>query len=123
MPEFVLDLRGGSPDLRAALEGAPSPPKPPGCCLLLCFCAGSPALILSSCNCTMHGVTLPVCRCLAAGPLLERAIGVIYRPVTERQSHYFSASLSRQFDAVVHLDTTSGAQLGQASTPSTQDAQ
>lgn len=39
-------------------------------------------------------------------PLLERAIGVIYRPETERQSHYFQASLSRQFDAVIHIDET-----------------
>lgn len=39
-------------------------------------------------------------------PLLERAIGVIYRPETERQSHYFRASLSRQFDAVIHFDKT-----------------
>ena len=39
-------------------------------------------------------------------PLLERAIGVIYRPETERQSHYFHASLSRQFNAVIHIDTT-----------------
>ncbi len=39
-------------------------------------------------------------------PLLERAIGVIYRPETERQSHYFHASLSRQFDAVIHIDQT-----------------
>lgn len=31
--------------------------------------------------------------------LLERAIGVIYRPQTERQSHYFDATLSEQFDA------------------------
>ena len=37
---------------------------------------------------------------------LERAIGVIYRPDTERQSHYFQAELARQFDAVVHLDRT-----------------
>jgi erythromycin esterase-like protein len=37
---------------------------------------------------------------------LERAIGVIYRPETERQSHYFEASLSRQFDIVLHLDHT-----------------
>ena len=37
---------------------------------------------------------------------LERAIGVIYRPETERQSHYFSASLSEQFDAVIHIDST-----------------
>ena len=37
---------------------------------------------------------------------LERAIGVIYRPRTERMSHYFTASLSDQFDAVIHFDTT-----------------
>jgi erythromycin esterase-like protein len=37
---------------------------------------------------------------------LERAIGVIYRPATERQSHYFHARLSDQFDAVIHLDDT-----------------
>ena len=39
-------------------------------------------------------------------PLLERAIGVIYRPETERQSHYFHASLSSQFNAVIHFDET-----------------
>ena len=39
-------------------------------------------------------------------PRLERAIGVIYRPDTERQSHYFNASLSRQFNAVLHYDHT-----------------
>jgi erythromycin esterase-like protein len=38
---------------------------------------------------------------------LERAIGVIYRPDTERVSHYFHADLARQFDAVIHLDQTS----------------
>ena len=37
-------------------------------------------------------------------PLLERAIGVIYRPETERWSHYFHARLSEQFDAVIHFD-------------------
>lgn len=39
-------------------------------------------------------------------PLLERAIGVIYRPETERLSHYFHARLSDQFDAVIHFDET-----------------
>lgn len=38
---------------------------------------------------------------------LERAIGVIYRPETERFSHYFLADLPAQFDAVIHLDRTS----------------
>ena len=37
---------------------------------------------------------------------LERAIGVIYRPRTERASHYFHVSLSEQFDWVMHLDET-----------------
>jgi erythromycin esterase-like protein len=39
-------------------------------------------------------------------PRLERAIGVIYRPETERTSHYFHASLARQFDVVLHFDQT-----------------
>jgi erythromycin esterase-like protein len=39
-------------------------------------------------------------------PQLERAIGVIYRPESERQSHYFTASLADQFDAVFHYDQT-----------------
>ena len=37
---------------------------------------------------------------------LERAIGVIYRPETERQSHYFRARVADQFDAVIHIDET-----------------
>jgi erythromycin esterase-like protein len=39
-------------------------------------------------------------------PRLERFIGVIYLPETERQSHYAQASLSRQFDAFVWFDET-----------------
>ncbi len=39
-------------------------------------------------------------------PRLHRAIGVIYRPETERESHWFAASLARQYDALVHLDIT-----------------
>jgi erythromycin esterase-like protein len=41
------------------------------------------------------------------GRQLERAIGVIYRPETERISHYFEARLADQFDAVIHIDETS----------------
>jgi erythromycin esterase-like protein len=40
------------------------------------------------------------------GRRLERAIGVIYRPETERISHYFQARLAQQFDAVIHIDET-----------------
>lgn len=39
-------------------------------------------------------------------PRLERYIGVIYRPETERASHYDPANLPAQFDAVIHVDRT-----------------
>ncbi|MBX9878828.1 MAG: erythromycin esterase family protein [Candidatus Obscuribacterales bacterium] len=39
-------------------------------------------------------------------PHLERAIGVIYMPQTERQSHYFLTRLSDQFDAIIHFQET-----------------
>jgi len=46
----------------------------------------------------------------AAGALheqrLQRAIGVIYRPLTERQSHYFHVTLPEQLDAIIHLEET-----------------
>ena len=41
-----------------------------------------------------------------AEPLLERAIGVIYRPETELLSHYFQAELSLQFDAWIWFEET-----------------
>jgi erythromycin esterase-like protein len=69
-----------------------------------------------SCEALMHAMHMPaflLCP-LAAGesgralrdPRLERAIGVIYRPETERQSHWFTASVARQYDALVHIDST-----------------
>jgi erythromycin esterase-like protein len=39
-------------------------------------------------------------------PRLERAIGVIYLPETERVSHYFQARLPQQFDAMIHIDNS-----------------
>lgn len=53
-------------------------------------------------DCHGHRVVTEVLR----PPRLERAIGVIYRPDTERQSHYFKACLPEQFDAVFHYDET-----------------
>jgi erythromycin esterase-like protein len=38
---------------------------------------------------------------------LSRAIGVIYLPQTERQSHYFHVRPSDHFDAMIHIDSTS----------------
>jgi erythromycin esterase-like protein len=40
------------------------------------------------------------------GPRLQRAIGVVYRPDSERLSHYFHARLPRQFDTMIHIDRT-----------------
>jgi erythromycin esterase-like protein len=46
-------------------------------------------------------------RQMLSHPLLERAIGVVYRPETERFSHYFEAVLAEQFDAWVWIEQTS----------------
>jgi erythromycin esterase-like protein len=40
-------------------------------------------------------------------PLLQRAVGVIYRPESERLSHYFAADLAAQFDAVLFSSESS----------------
>lgn len=45
------------------------------------------------------------------GRRLERFVGVIYLPGSERQSHYFEADLARQYDAIVHIDRTSAVRL------------
>lgn len=45
-------------------------------------------------------------RNLLAEPRLNRAIGVIYRPETERWSHYFETVLAEQFDAYVWFEET-----------------
>jgi len=60
--------------------------------------AGEPRLLVN----LLRGPTAEILR----RPRLERAIGVIYRPETERASHYFSARLAGQFDAVIHIDQT-----------------
>jgi erythromycin esterase-like protein len=57
---------------------------------------GSPAFYLNLSN--------PVIEEELQEARLQRAIGVIYRPESERLSHYFYAQLSRQFDAVIHFD-------------------
>lgn len=58
---------------------------------------GMPAFALRLDDPTLHGL---------ASPRLQRAIGVIYRPQTERLSHYFHTSLTKQFDWMIHLDET-----------------
>ncbi len=43
-------------------------------------------------------------------PRLERAVGVVYRPQTELQSHYFHASLPHQFDEYIWIAETRAVQ-------------
>lgn len=65
----------------------------------LCHEAGSKAFLLP--------LTVPSDPELIRGlaeERLERAIGVIYRPETERQSHYFHARLPEQFDEYIWFD-------------------
>lgn len=67
----------------------------------LCHEAAAPRFLLHLRN--------PIVTELAEGllkPRLERAIGVIYRPETELQSHYFQALLSHQFDEYFWFDET-----------------
>lgn len=55
--------------------------------------------------CTLRLRDAPIREALS-DPRLERAIGVIYRPETELQSHYFHASLPLQFDEYVYFDAS-----------------
>lgn len=45
---------------------------------------------------------------IGSGPheRLHRAIGVVYRPETERRSHYYAARLAEQYDVIIHVDQT-----------------
>ena len=63
--------------------------------------AGIPAFFLETGSGQKDSV-----RAELAEPLLERAIGVIYRPESELLSHYFQAELSRQFDAWIWFEET-----------------
>lgn len=52
------------------------------------------------------GDFLVECEHLPERARLHRAIGVVYRPETERRSHYYDARMRDQFDLVIHLDRT-----------------
>jgi protein-L-isoaspartate(D-aspartate) O-methyltransferase len=54
-------------------------------------------------------------------PRLERAIGVVYRPDTELESHYFHASLPHQFDELIWFDETRAVTPLPAPAPATAD--
>jgi protein-L-isoaspartate(D-aspartate) O-methyltransferase len=68
---------------------------------LLCHETGEPQFLLS----LRHSADSALVAGLSK-PRLERAIGVIYRPETELQSHYFQAELPRQFDEYIWFDSS-----------------
>ncbi|TPK87654.1 protein-L-isoaspartate(D-aspartate) O-methyltransferase [Mesorhizobium sp. B2-4-13] len=75
-------------------------PSMPGSFERLCHESGKPSFLLDFERHGQLGADL-------AAPMPERYIGVIYRPETERLSHYMDSSVSRQFDAFVWFDRTS----------------
>jgi erythromycin esterase-like protein len=74
-------------------------PSLPGSYEAICHAAGIPRFLLRLKDAGRAAAPLQE-------PRLERAIGVIYRPETERHSHYFYARLPDQFDALLHFDAT-----------------
>ncbi|MET0388746.1 MAG: erythromycin esterase family protein [Polyangiales bacterium] len=101
---FSVGLSTHAGEILAADEwGAPAqptelPPAIPGSCEALCHAVGLPAFTLIP-----RHVSVPA---LLAEPRLQRAVGAIYRPTRERIAHCYHARLSRQLDALVHIDLT-----------------
>jgi erythromycin esterase-like protein len=48
----------------------------------------------------------PAAAAVFARPMWQRDVGVVYQAHVERDSHYGKATLSKQFDAIVHVDRT-----------------
>ncbi|HWP65689.1 MAG TPA: protein-L-isoaspartate(D-aspartate) O-methyltransferase [Candidatus Limnocylindria bacterium] len=67
----------------------------------LCHLAERPAFFLP-----LREAARPEVRDEFMAARLERAIGVVYRPDTELQSHYFHAVLPHQFDEWIWIDET-----------------
>jgi erythromycin esterase-like protein len=76
-------------------------PARPGSYERLCHDTGRPAFALH-----FRAPRRRALRDELSDPRLERAIGVVYRPDTELESHYFQASLPMQFDEYIWFDET-----------------
>jgi protein-L-isoaspartate(D-aspartate) O-methyltransferase len=88
-------------DWDAAMEVMRVQPALDGSYEALCHAAGGTQWLLP-----LRTADAPAVASALSRPLLERAIGVVYRPHAERESHYFEAELPRQFDEYVWFDTT-----------------
>jgi len=89
-------------DWGGPMERKPIRPSHPDSYERLCHDTGIPAFFLHLRHAHREELRDELSR-----PRLERAIGVIYRPETELQSHYFQASLPRQFDEYIWFDRSS----------------
>lgn len=85
-----------------AMERMQVRPAHPGSYEWLCHGSGIPAFFLA-----LRDPARDAVREELSVPRLERAIGVVYRPETELQSHYFGAELPAQFDEYCWFDETS----------------
>jgi protein-L-isoaspartate(D-aspartate) O-methyltransferase len=80
-------------------------PSRPGSYEKLFHNVGLPGYLLPLGDTAAHSVIAGLSK-----PRLQRAIGVIYRPETELDSHYFEATLPQQFDEYIWIDQTSAVQ-------------
>ena len=88
-------------DWDAAMEVMRVRPALDGSYEALCHAAGGAQWLLP-----LRTADAPVVASALSRPLLERAIGVVYRPRAERECHYFEAELPRQFDEYVWFDAS-----------------
>ena len=88
-------------DWDAPMEIKPVRPALPESYERLCHDAVSPRFLLPLRRSSRDGLLKALSK-----PRLERAIGVIYRPSTELESHYFQAVLPQQFDEYIWFDQT-----------------
>jgi len=88
-------------DWDAPMEIKPVRPSLPESYERLCHDAASARFLLPLRRSPREGLVKALSR-----PRLERAIGVIYRPSTELESHYFQAVLPQQFDEYIWFDQT-----------------
>ncbi|KAI1780756.1 erythromycin esterase-domain-containing protein [Hypoxylon cercidicola] len=69
----------------------------------------------------MHDTGIPSflvnLRRIKTGAMLQRFIGVIYRPATERWSHYIKTILAEQYDAFVWFDRTTAVNAFETAQP------
>ncbi|WP_269782862.1 erythromycin esterase family protein [Nocardia terpenica] len=84
---------GGEP------ERIPLRPAPPGSAEQLLHDTAIPAFLLR------FDQPTPAAELLRT-PRLERTVGVVYTPATERHSHYQHTRLADRYDAVIYLDRT-----------------